>query len=186
MSARARGFTLIEVLVALAIIAFGLIAVFGQVSQTATAALRLRDKTLAQWVALNKITELRLTGQYPRAGSTDSDDVEMAGVRWHYEVKFSEAGDVTYMRRADVTVSLADDRTRPIAQAVGFIEEPKPVQATMPSTNWSRMASGLPAGGANPNPSPNPNPNPTPTPTPTPTPAPTPTPPPAGETSGDQ
>jgi general secretion pathway protein I len=179
--ARSRGFTLIEVLVALAIIAFCLVAVFGQMSQSATAAIRLRDKTLAQWVALNQITEARLTNQYPGPGSTKSDDVEMAGQRWHYEVNFSKAGDVEYMRRADVTVSLASEPNRPLALAVGFIEQPKP--NPLPTTKWEDPAAS--GSGVNPNPNPNPNPSPNPNPNP-PTPPPTPTPPPPGDTSGDQ
>lgn len=162
-----RGFTLIEVLVALAIIALGLVAVFGQMSQSATAATRLRDKTLAHWVALNKITELRLSGQYPGVG-TQSDNVEMARLRWRYEVKISETeGD--YLRRAEVAVSLADEPARPLAIAVGFIAQPTAGQGAGPSAlDWSlpnpdEVGSGT--GSPNPNPNANPNPNPTPPPT---------------------
>lgn len=120
----ARGFTLIEVLVALAIIAFGLIAVFGQLSQSATAAGRLRDKTLAHWVAMNTLTELRLLGEFPAVG-TQSDDVEMANVRWRYEIRVSETASDA-LRRADVTVAFEDDPDRPVATLVGFL--PRPAQ----------------------------------------------------------
>lgn len=132
-----RGFTLIEVMVALAIIALGLIAVFGQMSQSATAATRLRDKTLAHWVALNQITELRLGGQFPGVG-TLSDDLKMANLRWHYEVKISETPGTDYLRRAEVTVALADEPGRPLATAVGFVAQVTPGQATGPSAlDWS-------------------------------------------------
>ena len=50
MKATDRGFTLLEVLVALVIVGLGMIAVFGQISQSLTATARLRDKTLATWV----------------------------------------------------------------------------------------------------------------------------------------
>jgi general secretion pathway protein I len=130
----AGGFTLIEVLVALAIIAFGLVAVFGQMGQSATAANRLRDKSLAGWVALNRIAELRLAGQYPGVG-TQSDEVEMADVRWRYEVRISETeGD--YLRRADVSVARADAPDRPVVTVVGFIARPTPPAA---GGSWPRL-----------------------------------------------
>ena len=53
--ARARGFTLIEVLVALVIVAIGMAAVLGALSSSANTLSFLRDKTFAQWVALNQI-----------------------------------------------------------------------------------------------------------------------------------
>ena len=124
------GFTLVEVLVALAIVAFGLVAVFGQLSQSTTAASRLREKTLAEWVALNQLAELRLSGEYPGIG-TRSDDVEMAGSRWHYDIKISETQG-NYMRRADVSVSYTDNQQRPLATVVGFIGQPLAVAGSQP------------------------------------------------------
>lgn len=130
-AARPRGFTLIEVLVALAIVAFGLIGVFGQMSQSAISALRLRDKTLADWVALNKLTELRLSGEVPAVG-TSSGDVEMANTRWHWEMRVSET---SKLRRADVTVSFADAPDRPLALASGFVAQDQPT-VSVTSSGW--------------------------------------------------
>lgn len=130
-----KGFTLIEVLVAVAIVSFGLIAVFGQLSQSATAAGRLRDKTFAHWIAMNVLTERRLLRQLPSIG-TESDDIEMANTRWRYEIRYSETG-VEGLRRADVTVSLAADRERPLATAIGFLaERPSASTAGLGSVDW--------------------------------------------------
>jgi len=136
---RSQGFTLIEVMVALAIVAFGLIAVFGQLNQSATAAMRLRDRSFAHWVAMNRIVELRLGGGFPAAG-TRSDDVEMANQRWHYEVTISATED-DRLRRVDVTVSQADRQGRPLATAVGFLTEtPQPTAQPGAATGWPLLS----------------------------------------------
>ena len=54
-----RGFTLVEVLVALMVVAMGLAALMVAVSGTARTSGYLRDKTLAQWMALNRLSEVR-------------------------------------------------------------------------------------------------------------------------------
>lgn len=166
---RHAGFTLVEVLVALAIVAFGLVAVFGQMNQSATAAIRLRDKTLAEWVAMNRIAEMRLSGQYPGVG-TQSDDVEMADVRWRYEVRISET-EGNYMRRADVTVARSDAPDRPLATAVGFIPQPIPLglaSSSFPLLSPDGQVVGADEPGDERDEQPDPAPVPTPDPDPTP------------------
>jgi general secretion pathway protein I len=135
----ASGFTLIEVLVALAIIAFGLVAVFGQLGQTASTAIRLREKTLAHWVAIDRLTELRLSGAYPSVG-TSSDDLEMANLRWHYEIKVS-ATESPDLRRADVSVSFADHPERPVASVTGFLGRPQSA-APAQASGWPMLKAG--------------------------------------------
>ena len=61
-----RGFTLIEVMVALVVIALGMLGVIQAVSQTASNSGYLRDKTIAHWVAMNRLTEVRLQKAAPR------------------------------------------------------------------------------------------------------------------------
>jgi general secretion pathway protein I len=159
-----RGFTLIEVLVALAIVALGLIGVFGQISQTASAATRLRDKTLASWVALNKLTELRLQGAFPRVGTSSGDD-EMANTKWHWEMTVSET-DGKILRRADIAVSFADKPDRAVASVSGFLVQKSAQQPPGTGTVWGGGAAGsqnaaapkAPAPGSTPPPAPPPPP----------------------------
>ena len=118
------GFTLLEVLVAMAIISLGLIGVFSSLSQMLGATSLLRDKTLATWIATDRITEIRVNGEYPDTGER-KDSIDMAGVEWAYRIKVAAIPDMD-MRRLDVSVSFADEPNNVIATVIGFIA---PVQA---------------------------------------------------------
>lgn len=67
----ARGFTLVEVLVALAVVALALGAGMKAAGALTDNAQRLGDVMVAQWCADNRLTELRLTHAFP--GNSDSD-----------------------------------------------------------------------------------------------------------------
>jgi general secretion pathway protein I len=99
---RARGFTLIEVLVALVIVAVGMAAVLSALSSSASTVSFLRDETFAQWLALNQIATIRIAGQQPPVGNTDGD-TDFAGRSWHWrqEVVSTEVPGVV---RIDVKV----------------------------------------------------------------------------------
>jgi general secretion pathway protein I len=103
---RARGFTLIEVLVALAIVAIGMAAVMGALTSSANTISYLRDKTFAQWVALNQIANLRLSGQQPPTGNSDGD-TDFAGRSWHWRQEVV-ATEVPGVERIDISVRPAD------------------------------------------------------------------------------
>ncbi len=66
-----RGFTLIEALVALAIVAVTLAAGLKAAGALSNHAARLAQMTSAQWCAENQLTELRLSGQFPDIGEPD-------------------------------------------------------------------------------------------------------------------
>ncbi|MEP7314418.1 MAG: type II secretion system minor pseudopilin GspI, partial [Pseudomonadota bacterium] len=98
----AAGFTLIEVLVALIIVAFGMGALLATLSSAADTAGVLRDKTFAQWIAMNRIAELRLRSIRPEVGKT-SGDVEFAGQKWRWSQEVLDPG-IAGMLRIDVSV----------------------------------------------------------------------------------
>ena len=81
-----KGFTLVEVMVALAVIALGLAAVIKTVTSTTNNTIYLRDKTLAYWVAQNQMAELELTTASPKNGFTDGEET-LAGLTWHWTRK---------------------------------------------------------------------------------------------------
>jgi general secretion pathway protein I len=121
ISRSGRGFTLVEVLVALMIIAMGLAALMLTVSSTARTSGYLRDKTLAQWMALNRLSEVRLNltkfGQ-----STDTGEVYFANRTWHYDTRYFDTSIAT-MRRVVVRVYEGNAKTKgnPLAESTGFL-----------------------------------------------------------------
>jgi general secretion pathway protein I len=135
---KARGFTLVEVLIALAVASLGLSAVLAMGTQSIDTSRSLRDRTLALYVGLNEITELRLSGEFPDPGRSNGE-TEMADRLWRWEYAISETG-VESLRRIDVAVSLAEQPDRVIRNVSGFIGEPGPPGA-------GNMAWTVPLGG---------------------------------------
>jgi general secretion pathway protein I len=114
-----RGFTLIEVLAALVIVSLGMMAVIQAVSQTASNSSYLRDKTIAHWVAMNRLTEVRLEQGAPKVDKT-SDEVEMAGREWRWTMEVTQTP-VETMRRIDISVRPADGQDgSSMASITGF------------------------------------------------------------------
>lgn len=114
------GFTLLEVLVAVLI--FGLIATAAtQVASNYIGSFdRIRDKTLASWIAENKIAELQLA-ENPPGISENTDELEYADRQWQIETVVS-ATEEPRIRRADVDIFLmVNDEPRHQFKLSGFM-----------------------------------------------------------------
>ncbi|MGV6858514.1 MAG: type II secretion system minor pseudopilin GspI [bacterium] len=96
------GFTLIEVVIALLIIALALAAIIRTTTTSTLNTAHLREKTFAHWVALNTLAELRLAKAFPEVG-VKTDDAEMAGEKWAVSITVSNTPEKT-IRRVDVRV----------------------------------------------------------------------------------
>jgi general secretion pathway protein I len=147
---RVRGFTLVEVLVALIVVAMGLAALMVAVSGTARTSGQLRDKTLAQWIALNHISEVRLNVNKSGSGSgstltsgslsgsasspsssassssssmsgSDMAELDFAGRKWHYDTRYFDTS-IQTMKRIVVRVYAGDAKTKgnPLAESTSF------------------------------------------------------------------
>lgn len=135
---RNSGFTLIEVMVALAIVAISLSAVVASVSQMVQAASAVQERTYANWIAQNKITEIRLSNVSAEVSETD-DEVTFASVEWALRTTISETG-VENLYRIDVAVSYAG-REEVIRTVTGFIGAPGiPGQSNLAWTRGTQAA----------------------------------------------
>lgn len=99
---RQKGFSLIEVLVALAVVAIALAAVGKTVNNNLINASYLSDRTLAHWVAMNKLNELYVTKAWPSVSET-KDTVLMAEQEWAWQMVVNETPNKA-MRRVDIEV----------------------------------------------------------------------------------
>jgi general secretion pathway protein I len=118
-----RGFTLLEVLVALAILAIIMGALIKVTDSYAFNAGYLQQKTLAQWIAENKATEYQLMQQFPPVGSKEGE-TEMASVDWQWRVRVSNTED-RRLRRLDISVALKNgDLDNPVTTLVAFVGQP--------------------------------------------------------------
>lgn len=77
MMCNSRGFTLVEVLVAVAVVAITLAAGLKAAGALTDNAQRLTDVVNAQWCADNALTNLRLGKQFPGIGDADFDCNQM-------------------------------------------------------------------------------------------------------------
>ena len=123
-TSRVRGFTLLEVMVALAIVALGMMAVHAQLNRYAVGAAIIENKVLASWIASNRIAELSVAPQWPPLGET-LDEVDFAQRTWVWRSRITETP-VENLRRVDVSVSLANEPEQVIHTVSGLLEPPPP------------------------------------------------------------
>lgn len=116
---RARGFTLLEVLVALAILAIAMAAV----SRTASSSIRnadaLRIRVIADWVAQNRLANHQAINDWPSPGiQTGSED--QAGQTYPWQEEVISTPNPT-MRRIVVSVYAPDDANLKLRELTGYL-----------------------------------------------------------------
>jgi general secretion pathway protein I len=151
-----RGFTLIEVMIALFVIALGVGALLATLAASADSAAYLREKSLAEWIALNRISEVRLGNVRPSAGTTQGT-VEYAGRTWRWQQTLNDPGIAGILRldvlvaaqAADAPPAAADANAQfpALGRAIGFIGTAvAPASGNTP--DWSPAAAPSPPGGS--------------------------------------
>ena len=112
------GFTLIEVMFALLIVALTMGAIIETGGYSARRTAQLTEKTIASWVAQNQVTLYHAKRTWTSA-SNKSGSVEMAESEWQWKMKISKT-DEPLLRRIDVDVYLQGGSDIK-ASATGFI-----------------------------------------------------------------
>jgi general secretion pathway protein I len=120
---RAAGFTLIEVLVALAVLSVALAAALGLVGQAINTHGALRDRTLALWVAQDRLRELQLRRDWPALAARTGTSTQ-GGREWQWREQV-RATAMPQIRRIEIEVSERDGRDT-LARLAGFLREPQP------------------------------------------------------------
>ena len=122
-AARMRGFTLLEVLIALVVLALSLGAVIKATGDYTNNQSWLRDRTLATWVARNVLVEFQLEGEWPGVGEKKGTR-ELGNREWRWLARISQTEE-EQLRRLDVEVSPVDaDDTEPVTTLSGFLRQP--------------------------------------------------------------
>ena len=105
---RRAGFTLLEVLVALAVLAIAMSAIIHAATQSIQGVTILREQTIASWAALNQVNQLLLDPKpWPDEGS-QAGKAELAGRSWRWEARFAKTEDPD-LRRVVMTVRAGEN-----------------------------------------------------------------------------
>lgn len=119
LPSRARGMTLLEVLVALAVFATAALSVMKAVSQHLNTLGYLEEKTFAAMVADNELAKVRLSGEIPTAVKRGKS--ELAGREWYWSIKSTKTAD-GFLRALDVTVATDAERKQSIVTLRTYVE----------------------------------------------------------------
>lgn len=118
---KTEGFTLIEVLVAVAVVAIALAAIIKVGAESGFNLNYLRDRTMAQWVASDRLVEMQAMELW--GSGRDRGRRELAGRTWHWETEISNTP-IAELRQVTVRVS---DREggEPLATLQGILGDPQ-------------------------------------------------------------
>jgi general secretion pathway protein I len=125
--ARAAGFTLVEILVALLVLAIALAATARSLGAAIDTTAALRDRTLARWVAEDRLAELELSGEWPALDVKEGKS-SIAGREFVWRRETS-ATPYARMRRVELSVLLAGADAS-IARLTAFVEQTTPPPGT--------------------------------------------------------
>jgi general secretion pathway protein I len=118
---RHGGFTLLEVLVALAILGIALMAALKSSGVVVRNATGLKERTFAHWVAMNRAAELELQATGLELG-TSLGRAEMANHTWYWTVATTKTPDPA-IRHAVITVA-REEQGAPLATLEVFLDRP--------------------------------------------------------------
>jgi general secretion pathway protein I len=133
--ASSRGFTLLEVLVALAVFAVAVTALIYGLGESTRAQAYLEQRTLAHWVAMNQIALTRMQSKWPSVGISNGSE-EMTGTEWHWTRTVEQTSDPK-LRRVEIEVRLEPDDDATLVRLSAFVTQ-EPIKLSTPENNGDR------------------------------------------------
>jgi len=116
-----KGFTLLETLVAMAVLAISMVAVIQTAGSSVTAQNHLQEKIYAEWVALNQLTRMQVAAEVPRVGKYEGTE-KMAGRQWRWFAQV-QATSNPFLLKADVQSGLVDQQQY-LMSVTGYLNLP--------------------------------------------------------------
>ncbi len=118
-----RGFTLLEVMVALTIVAVALSAMISASGNFTSGTTHLRDRTFARWVAANRLAEMRAMREWPDLGKSEGE-ATLASQTWFWRVTTQEVQDEA-LRQIEIQVRLKEDAKSALFTLTSFVGNPE-------------------------------------------------------------
>lgn len=118
-----KGFTLIEVLIALAILAIALLAVVKATQSSIQDTLKVKSKVAAHWVAYNVLAELQVGLLPPRVDGQWSGSMNMMKSTWYWRAQRQGKSGGGYYR---VNIAVNNSQAETIDSVTGFVYQGVP------------------------------------------------------------
>ncbi|MDQ7048556.1 MAG: type II secretion system minor pseudopilin GspI [Enterobacterales bacterium] len=116
---KTKGFTLLEVLIALAVFSYGAVGFITNISKYQKAQVTSVERTVAHWVAMNQISLIRLEKKWPNLGVTRGT-AEMANSRWYWIQTVTKTTE-KQLRQVKVEVKLKQDDENTTVSVTAFV-----------------------------------------------------------------
>lgn len=120
-SKKLLGFTLIEVMLAMAVFSIAGIALLSAATNNARNIGYLEDKMFANWVAANQLVTNNLVAKWPPKNNVKGD-VELAGRIWFWQQKIIKTTDKG-MRAIVMEIRLKADDELPISSLTTYVSQ---------------------------------------------------------------
>lgn len=118
---RQAGFTLIEILAALGIVAVGISAITQLATQSIRGTTRVEERVLSNWVAANRMAQFRLDSRVTLpTGGGENKQVKMGGREWIINEVIAPT-ETPGTVRVEVKVYTEEDTTTPAATLASFV-----------------------------------------------------------------